>query len=122
IQGIKFPPIQGMNRRPPQRTVPDAKQQDIPTPASDINQPSMLETRSDTGKEQQGAAADDNQTSNSLNDALRDLQNLNTPPPEKTQAPQDVQPPSQDTPAPYSGASKIQLPPIISPIQLPKGR
>lgn len=133
IQGIKLPPIPGMNQTPVQRNLPDTKQPDTPTPVVEINRPAMLETLSETEQPDAPAPAgeinrppmleplsetpaQDNKTNNELNDALRDLQNLNVPP-VKAQA----RPPASKQ-APNSAPQRIQLPPIIDPIQLPKSR
>lgn len=71
--------------------------------------------------EQPAPASPAPEVGNELNDALRDLQNLNTPagspPPHNEQAP----PPAM-TPVVAPSPSRIQLPSIIDPSQLPRGR
>ena len=77
----------------------------------EINRPSMLESGPET--EQQTTPISATEASNDLNAALRDLQSLNAPPAEADEpTPKPVAPPRP----------LIQLPPIIDPGQLPKGR
>lgn len=104
-------------------TSPDTKPSQILTPIQGINLPPMQGI-----KRAPAPTAPANEPSNDLNDALRDLQNLNAPPGEEehstaTTPPARVNPVQEQSRATSSRQpSVIQLPPIIDPRHLPKGR
>jgi chemotaxis protein MotB len=84
-----------------------------------INRPSMLEIRPDAERQETSAPA--NKAGNDLNDALHDLQSLNAP--QEAQKAQNARPAQQQPPRSLAPpAPLIQLPPIIDPSQLPRGR
>lgn len=119
--------LQPINRPPMLETLPPIKQQETLTPLREITPPAMLETLPAI-KQQNTPVAEKNVTE-TLNNPPPELQSLNAPaeaqptqsappkPAEKPATPRK-QAPRRLAPAP----SLIQLPPIIDPSQLPRGR